>query len=177
MRTDTEGLGNKLPTVTACLCREAWVHSDHLMTSSLSLIFKDSEKRTPTGIADGFCEMVVLDHPTDIKVFNHDMVIVIAILLSRLEMEVTALPLDLEMCLGSVASGLAIALAALLAAAHLPLLAPQRLLAFAVGSSVGSQPCALRYPSRTISVRHRPRYQDENMEKGYVQFVGLFHRR
>ena len=145
MRTDTEGLLNKLPTVTACLGREARVHSDHLMTSSLSLIFKDIEKRTPTGIANGFCEMVVLDHPTDIEVFNHDMVIVIAILLSRLEMEVTALPLDLEMCLGSVASGLVIAFAALLAAAHLPLLAPQRLLAFTVVAWVRNRvPLAIR---------------------------------
>ncbi len=145
MRTDTEGLSNKLPTMTACLCREARVHSDHLMTSSLSLIFKDIEKRTPTGIANGFCEMVILDHPTDIEVFNHDMVIVIGILLSRLVMEVTALPLDLEMCLGSVASGLAIALAALLAAAHLPLLAPQRLLAFAVVAWVRNRvPFAIR---------------------------------
>ena len=37
-------------TAAAFLCREARGHSDNLMTGSLSLIFKNAEKRAPTGV-------------------------------------------------------------------------------------------------------------------------------
>ncbi len=60
MCTNTQGLLHKLPTVATCLCREAWVHSDDLMTSSCSLVFKDGEELAPRGVQDGFRQLMVL---------------------------------------------------------------------------------------------------------------------
>ena len=68
MSANTEGLLNKLPTVATCLGREARIHSDDLMTSSLSLIFKNVEKRTPTGIHDGFRQVMIFQHVYDLKI-------------------------------------------------------------------------------------------------------------
>lgn len=132
MRTDTEGLLYQFPTVTACLCGETGVHSDDLMTSSCSLIFKDVEERAPRGIQDGFCEMMVFDHIADSQVFYYNVVIAKSIGFGCLEMVIAALPMDLEMGLSNVTSGFAPTVAPLLASAQLSLFAPERLLRSAI---------------------------------------------
>jgi hypothetical protein len=48
-----------LTTPTALLAREARGHSDDLMTSSLSLIFKDAEERAPTRVVNALGEVMV----------------------------------------------------------------------------------------------------------------------
>jgi hypothetical protein len=68
---------------------------------------------------------MVLDHSGDSKVFYHDTLIVLSIGLSRLEMMIAALPLDLEMSLGCATSSLTTACAAFLAPAQGALLTPK----------------------------------------------------
>ncbi len=80
MRTHTEGLLNKFPTVTACLCGVAGTHSDHTMSSVLSFDSEDIEELTPTRVHDGFREMVVLHHVGDLKVFDGNALIAFSIL-------------------------------------------------------------------------------------------------
>ncbi len=125
MRTNTEGLLNKFPTVATCLCGEARVHSDDLMSSTLSLHFKNVEKRAPTGVHDAFCEMMVLGHVIDLKVFHGNMVIALCVLPGDLILEVPALSLDLEIGLRRALSSFASAMTAFLTTSNRPLLASQ----------------------------------------------------
>ncbi len=125
MRTNTEGLLNKFPTVATCLCGEARVHSDHLMSSVSSFGFKNVEKRAPTGVHDAFCEMMVLGHVIDLKVFHGNMVIALCVLPGDLILEVPALSLDLEMGLRRALSSFASAMTAFLTTSNRPLLASQ----------------------------------------------------
>ncbi len=122
-----------LVTLLAC---EARVDSNDLMTSSLSLIFKNIEKRAPAGVHDAFCEMMVFDHAVDVQVLNGNVMILVGVLLSRLEVKITALTCYLEMRLGSIAGCLTASLASLLAAAQLTLFAPQGFLRGAIVSWV-----------------------------------------
>lgn len=99
MGTHTKGLLYKFPTVTACLCGEAGVHSDDLMPSTLSLGREDIEELTPTRIMDTFREMVVLHHVGDLKVFDGNALIAFSVVFGGFEIMVSALPFDLQMCL------------------------------------------------------------------------------
>ena len=125
MRTNTEGLLNKFPAVTACLRGVTRGHSDHTLSGTLSLGSEDSEERTPGGIHDGFRQMMIFHHVGDLKVFNDNALIAFRIGLGCLEMMVSTLTIDLQMCLGNVAGCLTKPFAALLAAAQLTLLASQ----------------------------------------------------
>lgn len=66
MGPHTQTLLHVRPTLAAFLRREARGHSYHPMTGSLSLVFKNGEKRAPDGIMDAFREMVVVDHSCDV---------------------------------------------------------------------------------------------------------------
>jgi hypothetical protein len=125
MSANTQRLLNTLSALMACLCREAGIDSYDLMTSSLSLIFKDGEERTPTGVHDGFGQVMVLDHIGDLKVFYRNMLKAFSVWLGRLKVEVPTLPLYLEMGLGRTPRRLTLAMRALLASAHGTLLASQ----------------------------------------------------
>ncbi len=125
MGTNTEGLLHKLSTVAACLCGIAGVHSNDLMTSSCSLIFKDSEKRSPTGVENALRQMMVLDHIHDLKVLDSNMLIAKSIRLGDFEMMVTTLAIDLEMRLSDDARRLAETLTALFTSRELALFAPE----------------------------------------------------
>jgi len=130
--TNAEGLLNKLPTVTARLRAIARVHSDDLMTSSCSLLFKDSEERTPTSIQNGFRQVMVLDHIRDLKVLNRNALIAESIGLGDLKVMVSALTVNLQMRLGNVTRCFTEAFAALFSSRELALFAPQGLLRGAI---------------------------------------------
>jgi hypothetical protein len=134
--TNTEGLLYKFPTVATCLCGETWIHSNDLMTSSCSLIFKNSEELTPRGIQDGFRQMMVLDHIGDLEVFYRNVLILFSVLLCYLEMVITALEINLQMCLCRALSSLTSAMTAFLTSAYRALLAPQRFLRGAIETRV-----------------------------------------
>ena len=138
MRTNTEGLGNKLPTVTACLCGIAGVHSNDLMTSSCSLLFKDVEECAPTGIQNGFRQVMILDHIRDGKVLNRNAPVAKSIGLSCLKVMIAPLPVDLQVRLGNILRCLAKPLAAFLAAGKLTLLASQSLLRGAIETGISN---------------------------------------
>src|SRR5579859_2427342 len=119
-------------TLVTFLTGEAWVHSNHLMTSSCSLLFKNSEELTPCGVQDGFRQMVVLDHIGDLKVFYGKMVIAFSVLLCHLEMVIAALTLNLQMRLCCTLSRLPASMRAFLATTHGTLLTSQRTLRRAI---------------------------------------------
>jgi len=80
MGTHRKRFLHDLPTLVAFLRGETRVHSDHLMSSTFSLGFKDSEECTPGGVHDGFRQMMVLDHVEDSQILNGDMMIGLGVL-------------------------------------------------------------------------------------------------
>ena len=118
VRPHTEALLHMLPTAAALLRREARGDSNHPMTSSLSLVGEDHEKRTPTRIIDALGEMMVARHPHHVQVFHTDAAIPFRIVLGNGEMVVSALPGNLEMLAGDLPRGFAAAMTAFLAAAQ-----------------------------------------------------------
>ncbi len=120
------------PALRAGLRSITGVHSDYLMSSTLSLGFKDIEKRTPTGVHDALSEMMVFHHPLNIQILYGNMMILFSILFGGLEMKVTSLALDLEMGVCGTLGGDASSLAALRSSCDRALLAPQRLVTLAV---------------------------------------------
>src|SRR2546421_4924328 len=132
MRTHREGLLDHLTTLLTFLAGKTRVHSDHLMSSTFSLGSEDSEELAPSCISNGFGKVMVLDHPFYVQVFNGNVVKGVSILLSKLEMKVFSLALDLQMCLCCTLSRLASSLASLLPSTHRTLLASEGGLTFAI---------------------------------------------
>src|SRR5712692_10762593 len=97
MCTDRQRLLDDLPTPIAFLRGEAGVHSNDLMSSTLSLGSKDIEERAPGGIHDRFGKVMVLDHAVNVQLLDGNKLILFSVGLGNLEMEITALALDLQM--------------------------------------------------------------------------------
>ncbi len=125
MGTHRQRLLYDLAAFVTLLACEMGVHSNHLMTSSCSLIGENIEKRAPGGVHDGLGEMMVLDHVGDSQVLNGNVPVALGIGLGRLEMMVPPLPVDFQMRLGCILGSLGSAFASLLASAQLALLAPE----------------------------------------------------
>jgi len=70
-----------LPTLVAFLRGETWVHSDDLMSSTLSLYFKNVEERAPRGVQDALCQGMIVDHVENSQLLNSDHLIVFSVLL------------------------------------------------------------------------------------------------
>jgi len=60
MGSHRERLLHDFSTSGTLLRGEVGIHSYHMMTSSLSLVFKDSEECTPTGVHDALCQRMIL---------------------------------------------------------------------------------------------------------------------
>ena len=88
---------HNLATPVTLLRGETRVDSDHLMTSSLSLLFKDIEKCAPRSVHDGFRQAMILHHVEKTQLLNGNHLILLGIRASCLIMEVATLPLDFEM--------------------------------------------------------------------------------
>lgn len=114
MSANRERFLHQFATVEAFLSGEAWVDSDHLMSGTCSLDFKYIEKRTPTRIHDALSKGMKVNHASNIQIFHTDVVILLGVRLCDLEVEVSPLPLDLQVCQGHTTCGLAASLAALL---------------------------------------------------------------
>ena len=138
MSANTQRLLQKFSTVVTCLCRETGVHSHHTVTSAFSLVTENVEKLAPTGVHDTFSKVMIFHHIGDLKVFDGNMVIVVSILLSCLEMEVSSLTANLEMRLGDVLGGFASAMRTLLPSAQRTLLAPQGGLTLAIVARISN---------------------------------------
>src|SRR6266566_719275 len=132
MRTDAQRLLDNLPTPIAFLRGVAGVHSDHLMSSTLSLGSEDVEECTPGGVYDAFCQMVIFDHAIDIEVLDGNMMVLFGVLFSDLVVKITSLSLDLEVRLCRTLGGFSTPFRPLLPTSNCALLASQRSLALAV---------------------------------------------
>ena len=91
-----------LPTLVALLRGEARIDSNDLMTSSCGLLLKDVEECTPRGVENALRHMMIFHHVADLKVFHGYVVILFHIPFRRLEMVISALPLDLQVRLRDV---------------------------------------------------------------------------
>src|SRR5438128_1958600 len=80
--------------------------------------------------------MVVFDHVSDLKVFYHDRMIAFSIGLRRLEMVISTLTSDLEVCLGDMLSRFTASMTAFLASAHCALFASECSLRCAIETRV-----------------------------------------
>ena len=116
MSPHTETFLDVLATSAAALRREARRHSNHHMTSSLSLLREDVEERAPTGVMNAFGEVMITRHPCHIQVFDTNAAIPLGILFGRLEEEVAPLAANLEMLYRDLAFRLTAAVTPLLAA-------------------------------------------------------------
>ncbi len=126
MRPHRKRLLDNLTTPIAFLRAVAGVHSNDLMPSTLSLGREDIEERTPGGVHDAFCEMVVFHHAIDVQLLDGNMVILFCVVFGDLEMEITALPLDLQMGLCGAPGGFPPSLATLLPSRYRALLTSKR---------------------------------------------------
>src|SRR5712692_188237 len=97
MGTDGKRLLDPLTTPIAFLRGVAGVHSNDLMSSTLSLGSEYIEECAPGGVHDALRQMMILDHIGDLQVLNGNMVMGLSVLLGNLVVEVSTLPLDLEM--------------------------------------------------------------------------------
>src|SRR6266496_1419291 len=135
-RTDMGTHGQRflhdLTTLETLLRSKARIHSYHCVPSSLSLFTQDVEKRAPTGIHDTLCQGMILDHVEYRQLLNSNHLIVFSVLFCCLIMEVTTLPLDLEMGLCRATCGLALSMRTFFASAHHALFASERLLRRAI---------------------------------------------
>ena len=114
-------------TLMTFLTGKAWVHSNDLMTSSCGLILKDVEECTPRSVENALGHMVIFHHVGDLKVFHGNVMIPFSIPFRDLEMVISPLPMDLQMCLGNVTGSFTASVTALLATAQLALFASERL--------------------------------------------------
>ncbi len=123
MGTYRQTLLYNFSTPVTLLTGETRVHSDDLMISSCSLIFKDVEERTPRGVENALGQMMIFHHIGDLKVLNDNALIALCIRFRDLEMVISALPTDLQVCLGDVLRGFTATVTALLTSAQCALFA------------------------------------------------------
>src|SRR6185369_1619507 len=115
---DAQALLDVLATPAACLRGEARRDADDVMTGSLSLIVKDTEKRAPTGVVNALGQVMGLHHPCHVQDFDTDAAVPRCIVRSNVAMMMAGLARDLEMLARDFPRGLAAAVAALLEAAQ-----------------------------------------------------------
>ena len=132
MGSHRQRLVDNLPTRVALLRGEARIDSNDLMTSSCGLILKDVEECTPRGVENALRQMMIFHHIGDLKVFHGYVVILLHIAFRRLEMVISALPLDLQVRLRDVTGSQTAPVTARFAPAHLALFAPECLLRGAI---------------------------------------------
>ena len=97
MGSDRQTLWYDLPTLVAFLRGETGVHSDDLMSSTLSLNFKNVEERAPRDVHDALGQRMIVDHVENSQLLNSDHLIVFSVRLGRLIVKIPPLPGDLEM--------------------------------------------------------------------------------
>src|SRR5713101_3877961 len=136
MRTNRQTLLHDFTALVAFLRGEAWVHSYHVMTSSLSLVFKDIEECAPTSVHDALCQRLILHHVENSKLLNRNHLIAFSILLSCFIVMVPTLTGNLQMGLCRATSSLTTAMRTFLTACYGSLLASQRSLRGAIETRI-----------------------------------------
>ena len=132
MRPDAQRLVDHLPTPIAFSRGVGRVHSNDLMSGAFSLGGENIEERTPGGVHDAFCEMMVFHHAIDVEVLDGNMMVLFRVVFSDLVVEITALALDLEVRLCRPLGGFSTPFRPLLPTCYRALLAPECGLTLAV---------------------------------------------
>jgi hypothetical protein len=131
-------------TLMTFLTGETWIHANDLMTSSLSLVFKNIKECTPRRIENALGQMVIFYHIENLQIFHGNMMILFGIAFGNLEMMITALAVDLQMGFGNITGRFPSSMTALLPSAQLALLTSQGFLRCAIKSRVwGGVPLAI----------------------------------
>ncbi len=136
MCTNTERLLHDLSAFVTLLACEMGGHSYDLMPSTCSLCTQYSEECAPTGVHDAFRQVMVFDHVGDSQVFNDNTPIAFSVRLSRLEMVVTPLTLNLEMGFRHVFRSFTVSMTPFLTSAHLALFTPECALRYAIETGI-----------------------------------------
>jgi hypothetical protein len=170
MGTHRKPFLHDLTTVVTLLCGKVGVHSNHLMSSTCSIGTENVEERAPTGVENGFCKMMVLNHVEDMHILNDDPSIAKRILLGDLEMVIATSPLDLQVRLGDTPGGLPSPVTADLTPGQLALFASQGLVRGAI------EPWVRNGMPFAIGKKHLEAYIDPDiaMRTGTGKMLGLW---
>ena len=136
MSTYRQRLLYDLSTVVTFLRGEARIDSSHTMPGSFSLVTEDIEKCAPTGVHNALSEMVVFRHVRDLKVFNGNQLIAFGVRFSCLEVVITPLTIDFQMCHRYILGSFPLAVTALLTTAKCALLTSQGSLRGAIEAGI-----------------------------------------
>jgi len=128
MGSDRQTLLYDLPALVAFLRGETGVHSDDLMSSTLSLDFKNVEERAPRGVHDALGQGMIVYHVENSQLLHSDHLIVFSVRLCRLIVKIPTLTGDLEMRLRRAPSSFTASMRPLFASTYRTLLASQGLL-------------------------------------------------
>ncbi|HEU5198133.1 MAG TPA: hypothetical protein VFU32_00775 [Ktedonobacterales bacterium] len=142
MGSDAQTFLDNLPASVALLRCEASRNFYHLMTSPRSLVRQDVDESSPGRIGNTLCQMMVLEHASNVQVFHTDMLVLLCVGFGRLEQEIPPLALDFEMRFGTIARRFASSYATFLAAAELTMLTPQGSLTLAIVPRIDNR-CAV----------------------------------
>jgi hypothetical protein len=88
-----------MATARAILRRIRWIHFDHRSTSLFRFVDDDHYELPPSGVTDALGQVMVLDHPPDVQIFDFDALVLIDQLSRLFEMKIASLPFDLQMLL------------------------------------------------------------------------------
>lgn len=101
MHPNSKSLRNISSTVTTYLRSAIWIHTDDFATSAFCLVAKHLDELIPTGIRYRFSEMMIMDHPIDIQLFDSDETILVNETSTKFMEEIHPLVSDLFMASGN----------------------------------------------------------------------------
>lgn len=94
MNPDTKGLGNINSTITTYLGSARGIHRDDCATNILSFVAQHLDEFIPTGIVNGFSEMMIVNHAIDIELFDSNKTVAVNESPAELMQEVDTLVTD-----------------------------------------------------------------------------------
>ena len=101
MRPDRQRFLHRRATPRAVLCCEARVPSDHLPTSTCSLVGQDTKQRAPSSTQNALCQFTPCQS-ANVQILDSDQLVHIRVLLCRREMNSAALAFDVPVGLRHV---------------------------------------------------------------------------
>ena len=97
MRPDTEGLVHILTTLRALLRCVVRSHSNHLATSTFSLVLQELSEHSPGCISDRECQRMVPHHVGGFQIFNDNGLVLLDVLMGSFMQGIFALVCNMLM--------------------------------------------------------------------------------
>ena len=88
-----------MATSGAILWRVRWIHFDHFSPSFFRFEDDDLDELSPSRVTDALGQVMVLDHPLDVQIFDFHALVLIDQLSRLFDMKVAPLPLHFQMFL------------------------------------------------------------------------------